>query len=360
MTTPYPKRIDAGPGLELHETDIGPAIDFEQLAEDRHQRAITRSLEDSSNFPRLGLPSLHNLAGAMAPGELWVIGGRQGNGKSLFVHNLAMWLLRQLIPTVVLGTEQSDDVLAIKQACVMAKVPARRILKPEPEDAATTEWKLQYEAMAKELTLLHSMPYTTLLSWATDEYIDRGSLTRWTQQGIDALGAKVVIVDHLHHMRHGEGKNDVHELTETVHLAKSLAKRYGITLVCASQIKRTAGDAMKAYSPPTAEDFAGASAIERTADVMLGLWRPLRDDLPMDKLKEMKEKAKYGHDAEDKVYRPNVMGVRLVKDRLGDAPGTQTLLTVNKGHLEEMSDVTKAQAEKDKYTTDSQTKGRRP
>lgn len=342
-----------GPGLELvRQDDLDPdPIDFDALAVDRRERAYARSLEDAAAFPRLGLRELHQLAGAFAPGELWVVGGRQGNGKSLFIHNLVMWLLQQRIPTVVLGTEQSDETLAIKQACVMARVPARTILKPDPEESGTTEWNARWIEMSRELDKLHG-EFAHLVTWATDEYIDRASLTRWTQCGIDGLGARVVIVDHLHHMRHGVGKNDVGELTETVHHAKSLAKKYQITVVCAAQIKRTQGEAIKAYTPPSAEDFAGASAIERTADVLLGLWRPLRTDLPVEELKELRAKAKMGHAAEDRVYQPNVMGVRLLKDRLGDAPGAQCMLAVDKGQL-------KAIPEKDRYVTDRQTPGPR-
>ena len=327
------RRQDAGPGLDLlHDTDITPAIDFDQLAEDRRKRAIERSLLETSEFPSLGIPALSEMTGLLAPGELWIIGGRQGNGKSLFVHNLVWWLIRQNVPSVVLGTEQADNELALKQACVMAGVPARLMLKPDPEVRASTEWKAQWEAVRGWINRLHG-EWSSLVTWATDEFIDRGSLTRWTQAAIDSLGARVVIVDHLHHMRHGEGKNDVHELTETVHLAKTLAKRYGITVICASQIKRTMGDGLKSYTPPTAEDFAGASAIERTADVMLGLWRPLRDDLPLDDLRALQQKAKMGHAAEDRVYQPNVMGVRLLKDRLGDVPGKQAMIEVHKGQL---------------------------
>jgi KaiC/GvpD/RAD55 family RecA-like ATPase len=350
-----PRRIDVGPGLELiraEELDVHPnPIDFDALAADRQMRAHARSLEDSSRFPRMPLPELHALAGALAPGELWMVGGRQGNGKSLFIHNFVWWLIEQEIPCVVLGTEQSDDTLAIKQACVMAGVPARTILKPDPSEQATTEWKLRHEAIAAELDRLHG-EYAHLVTWATDEFIDRGSLTRWTQCAMDEGRARVVIVDHLHHMQHGEGRNDVHELTQTVHLAKSLAKRYGITVVCAAQIKRTQGDTVKAYTPPAAEDFAGASAIERTADVMFGLWRPLRNDLPVDELRALQQKAKLGHAPEDRVYQPNVMGVRLVKDRLGDAPGAQCMLEVNKGRLRTIP-------EKDRYVTSFNANGPR-
>ena len=85
--------------------------------------------------------------------------------------------------------------------------------------------------------------------------------------------------------------------------------------------------------PPEAEDFAGTSAKERVADVMISLWRPLRTDLTKNELREMVKTVRAGGATEDKIYQLHTMGVRCVKDRLGEAPGKQCMVAVNQGDV---------------------------
>lgn len=65
--------------------------------------------------------------------------------------------------------------------------------------------------------------------------------------------------------------------------------------------------------------------------VGLGLWRPLRTDLPITELREIIKRSKQGSKSQDQIYQPDTMGVRLLKDRLGSVPGKQALLHVGKG-----------------------------
>lgn len=350
------KQIEAGPGLSLVRDDdeepILPSETPKQLARQQTVAAVQRVHEDASKFPRFPVLSLDRLAGSLAPGELWVIGGRPGNGKSLFVHNLLAWLIDQQVPAVILGTEQEPYELRIKQACVHAGVKPRLILKPEKSEIGTTAYELAQKDVQKSLWWLEAEPQCRYVAWANDEYIDRSSLIRWTQWGREMIGARVVIVDHLHHMRHSGGRSAWEELSETVHLAKDLAKGEGITVIAISQLRR-ATEAIQVYTPPALEDFAGAAAIERTANVALGLWRPLRTDLPIEDLRKLQQQAKLGHAADDRVYQPDVMAVRLLKDRLGDAPGRQTMVSVRAQRLEEIP-------ERDQFVTAFGTAGPRP
>jgi archaellum biogenesis ATPase FlaH len=303
----------------------------EELATDQHIAAVQRMHLDASKFFRFPVPSLHALAGSLAPDELWVVGGRQGNGKSLFLQNVAGWFLEAQIPILYMGTEQDAPVLKIKQACVIAGVRAKLMLKPTEEEMQTDEYRQGTKLVQDVLVWLNQAPRNRLLNFSNNRYISRGTLNEWAQVAAEEWGCRAIILDHLHHMDHGEGRNAVAELTQTVHTAKDLAARYHMTMLAASQITRTGGDAVKQYTPPSAEDFGGASAIERTADVCLTLWRPLRLELEAKDLQAIRERAKLGLTAEDTIYEPMTMGVRCVKDRLGDAPGTQTMLAVERG-----------------------------
>ncbi|MHB1310605.1 MAG: DnaB-like helicase C-terminal domain-containing protein [Gemmatimonadaceae bacterium] len=311
-----------------------------ECAAQRTEDALERLRVDPRTFFRVPVPSIHRLCGAFAPQELIVIGARPGNGKSLLAHNLVRWYRQRNIPCYIMGTEQSPDVLSIKQACVDLQLPFRLVLKPEEEDIDSG----RYDHAIQEVTAhLRRMSLDDMyIQWSNHEYMDRAALAEGCQWAVDEMGAQVLILDHLHHMQHGEGRDPVAELTATVHLAKHLAKRHKIVVIAFAQLRRRVD--VSTYEPPDMEDFAGAAAIERTADIALGAWRPLRQDLTAEQIKELKAKAREQKTGTDTIYEPNTMGLRLLKDRLGSVFGKQALVRVNNGRIEELP-------ERDHYST---------
>lgn len=338
-----PKAAAQPPAANIPSGENIPATPAE-LGHAQHVEAVYRLHESPATRFRFPLASLDALAGPIAPGELWVVGGRQGNGKSLFFQNMAGWLLDAGKRTLYMGTEQDAPTLKVKQACVLAGVRAKLMLKPTEEERQTEEYRRSATVVQDALVWLDAEPQVSTLVYSNNRFISRRSLQEWVDIGVNEWDIEVVIVDHLHHMQHGSGKNPVAELTETVHYAKGLAVDYKIAMLAASQITRTGGDEIKLHTPPAAEDFAGASAIERTADVLFGLWRPLRLDLDAKALKELRERSRLGSSGDERIYEPGVMGVRCLKDRLGEAPGTQTMLSVTNQRITERG--------RDAYATD--------
>lgn len=311
-----------------------------EYAAQRTKDAFERLRLDPRSFFRIPVPSIHALCGALAPQELVVIGARPGNGKSLLAHNFVRWYRARNIPCYIMGTEQSPDVLSIKQACVDLGIPFKLVLKPEEDDLENGRYE---EAKARVEAQLRRMALDDMyVQWSNHEYMDRAALAEGTQWAVEEMGAQVVIIDHLHHMQHGEGRDPVSELTATVHLSKHLAKRHKIVVIALAQLRRRVD--VSTYEPPDMEDFAGASAIERTADIALGAWRPLRQDLSAEQIKELKAKARDQKIGTDGIYEPNTMGLRLLKDRLGSVFGKQALVRVTNGRIEDLP-------ERDRYST---------
>ncbi len=289
-------------------------------------------LADKSKYPRFTrLQGVHAMTGSMAPSEILLVGAKVGSGKSLFCQNLHDDLIEQRVVTLYVGTEQDSHVLKVKHACIRAGVNPRLMLKPENADLGTTAYQLAMDAVHAEMEWLSSKEMSQFALFANSEYIDRNELDYWIRGGMRKYKLGCVIIDHIDQVKHGEGVNPVSEITATIQMLHELAREYSIPIVIASQLKRNSGDAFKRYSPPDEEDFAGASGKERIASVMLGLWRPLRTDLTVPELKELKDRAKQGGSAEDKLFQPNTMGVRLLKDRLGTAPGMQCMVNVGRG-----------------------------
>lgn len=311
------------PGDDLPDAEIMAII--------QGQDAIDLLHEDKSGYPRFRrLQGINRLTGAMAPGEIWMVGAQQGSGKSLLCQNLMDDLIEQEVPTLYIGTEQDVEVLKIKHACIRAGVSPRLMLKPEPHELASAVYEMSRDAVQDELRWLRSPEIAPLALFANCEYVNRAELQKWIDGGVSKYDIRCVLVDHIDQVDHGAGFNPVHEASGTVQLLHRQARRHSMPIVVASQIKRRQ-DAMRKYSPPDDIDFAGTSAKERIASVMLGLWRPLRTDLDVNSLRDLLSNARHGASAEDRVYQPNTMGVRILKDRLGDAPGRQCMCFVGEG-----------------------------
>lgn len=304
--------------------------DSETLAIGQSQGATDILHEDKSRYPRFTrLRGLHGLAGSMAPGEVWMAGARVGNGKSLFAQNVMDDFIGQQLPTLYVGTEQDPEVLRIKHACIRAGVSARLMLKPDEHEIHSTAYEGARDAVQRELQWLRQEAHHLAL-FANCEYVNQTELRRWIVGGVEKYDIRCVIVDHIDQVAHGSGQNSVHELTATLQMIHGLMREHEMAALILSQLKRTI-DPIRRYTPPEEQDFAGASGKERIASVMFGLWRPLRTDLGIKELRVLLADVKHGFKAEDRVYQPATMGVRLLKDRLGDVPGKQIMLYVGKG-----------------------------
>ena len=312
------------------ETDALP--DAEDLAEGQHEAALDRLHSDKSGYARFSrTPSVDGMTGSMAPEEIIMVGGDIGDGKSLVGQNTFDGAVdEQKIPSLYIGTEQSDYVLKLKHACIRCGVSPRLILKPTPEEMNSLAYEAALDAVEEQLEWLRSPELRELAFYANTPYVNRKELTKWITGGVKKYGIRFVVVDHIDQVNHGEGENTVHELTQTVQLLHDLAREHEMPILVLSQLKRRL-DPIRKHSPPETSDFAGASGKERIAAIMLGIWRPLRTDLSLEELRDLKRNATQGSVGQDRIYEANTMGVRLLKDRLGTVPGRQVMLHVGKG-----------------------------
>ncbi len=306
--------------------------DAEELAERQHEDALHRLAEDKSGYARFGhVPSVDQITGSMAPEEVVMVGGYIGDGKSVFGQNAFDYCTDiQKIPSLYIGTEQSDYVLKLKHCCIRRGISAKMILKPTEEEENSLEYDEAMDAIEDEMEWLKSPEMRELAFYSNTDYVNRAALEKWISGGVKKYGIRFAVVDHIDQVDHGAGANPVSELTATVQLLHNLARKHQMPILVLSQLQRK-NDPVRKYAPPESSNFAGASAKERIAAIMLGIWRPLRTDLGIDELRALKQKASDGGVGADTMYEKNTMGVRLLKDRLGNVFGKQVMLHVGKG-----------------------------
>jgi replicative DNA helicase len=303
--------------------------DAESLREGQCIETIYRLHEDTSLFPRFPWGALDEAAGLMVPTDLWIVAGRTGNGKSLFLLNLFDSFVTSGRSALYIGLEQTPLDLRTKWACLMKGIAPRVMLAPKPEEQQQPWYRDARDLVQQHIAWQRTSPEARVGHFAATRRINRERLIRWTEWAA-AEGCGVVIVDHIDRMQHGSGKNPFHELSETVITAKELAIEYSLVMIVASQVGR-GGDATQAFVPPTLKELRGAGTKEEEANAVLGVFRPLKAGVKRKELEAIRD----GQADETSVFEPDLMGVRVLKHRLDGQYLSTVRLRVTRGKIED-------------------------
>lgn len=268
--------------------------------------------------------AVQSLAGSVLPGEVWVAAAQSGNGKSQWIANLLARLAKRRVPRLTVAPlERKPRELRGLWACLD--------LGYEPWPAFKQQWHYLPDG-AKERLLEHmnrqvTPPLREQIVFAPDDALDRAGLTRIVQRAQD-YHHRLVVIDHLHHMDHGDGPEN-RGLRETMKLAKRLAQRCDLAILFTAQLNRgPKGDSYQRYFPPDMTDLQGSSAIEQIADGVLLLYRPL---LPNVKRADI-DAVRMGQADRATIFQANTMAVRCGKHRLdGSKIGKDALLHIRAG-----------------------------
>lgn len=311
--------------------DVGEEVlpDADTMNEQQTTAAVYRVFEDTSTYPRMPWPEVDEITGLLCPEDLWIVAGRTGNGKSLFLLNLFDQLVEKGRTILYVGLEQSPKVLRIKWACLRCGVAPKRILAATPEEKATTAYEAARDSVCKEINWQSDPAIKLRAHFAATRFVTRQKLAEWTDWAVD-MGCDMVIVDHVDRMSHGDGRNSFHELSETIRLAKELAVEHRIVMMLASQVGRP-GDPLQKFMPPAISDLRGAGTKEEEADSVLTIYRPLKSGVTEAEMKKVRQ----GLAEEQSIYQPDTMAVRVLKHRIDGAMamGPHALLDVRLGRL---------------------------
>jgi hypothetical protein len=95
------------------------------------------------------------------------------------------------VPTYIFGTEQSAEVLGVKQACVDLQIPARLILKPEDEDIASGRHEREKRRVMQRVDSMGLDGH--LINYCAAPYLSRDVVREWTRWAVvtEAADTKV-------------------------------------------------------------------------------------------------------------------------------------------------------------------------
>ena len=296
--------------LQMLASDGGGAkwADMPEVA-----RAAVQAACDASNGK--GVPPLSTgigdldsqLAGGFRPGELIVVAGRPGMGKTSFGVHLALEAASKGHLVGFYSLEMPEEQVARRALAALSRVPFQAIRRGDP--AIISKLPIGIRAIENLPVLIDDTPALTLADVQA-----RATLSR------RPFG--MLVVDHIGLMRPSDAlrrAGRVHQIEEITNGLKALAKRIGAPVVALCQLSRES--TRRDDKRPTLADLRDSGAIEQDADTVLMLHREAYY-LKLDKTMDRTMWAARMSDAE------NVAEIRIAKNREGDTADVEVFCDI--------------------------------
>ena len=210
-----------------------------------------------------GFPDLDRLTTGFHGGELIIVAGRPGMGKSSFALSIAKHVAqKEGLPVGIFSLEMAKDQLALRLLSFLSHIPLYdlRLGKLTKE---------QREVLERSFEVLQELPI----------YIDDSAALSTTDLRIKALrmkrerGIELLIVDYLQLLRgvkkYSSRQEEVAEISRSL---KALAKELDIPVIALAQLSRQVEQ--RSDKRPQLADLRESGQIEQDADVIIFLHRP--------------------------------------------------------------------------------------
>ena len=242
-----------------------------------------KALKEGTNLIPFGIEQLDNAAGGMTRGEITVVGGRPGHGKTTMVINIVKRLLEQG-KKVMLFNREMTNVEMMKKILVMEfqQFSYERIRKASDISKEITEINLKKEELGEKYKNLIMLDDCKTLADAMKE--------------ISKEKPDVVLDDYIQLIRtDGSNKDRRFEIEDIMLDYKWICKKLKCSAILVSQLNR---EIERRLDPrPKLSDFAESGVIEQTAEAAFFVYYPYAvDNRDNDKyeIEVICQKARYG------------------------------------------------------------------
>lgn len=202
-----------------------------------------------------GFPSLDRvLGGGLRAGDLTVVGGDVGSGKSAFALAVALRVAQRRQRVTYFSGEMTTERLLERVLAIEGRVRVDDLRSGVVNDVARASVGAAAVRMREVLPQLEMIP--------------AGGVSVLAER-IEGSGADLVIVDSLQSLAGGARPMD-EELADAVRRLKTVALEQRVAIIATAQLPQlTARDDRR----PTLDDFGALGAVKHHADVVLGLYR---------------------------------------------------------------------------------------
>lgn len=248
------------------------------LADAAHEaRCFAEDVKAGRTTPGVpyGIPSLDRITKGIAPGQLVILAGRPGMGKSTVALHFASTAARADAGVGYFSLEMDPREIAQRAMSAMIYDRGRRL--PYQAIAAATELSdtdmLALDdaerSFARLPLLIDGTPGITVSQIA--------ARTRRLRTKMEGRGTTLglIVVDHLGLVRSSDRYrgNRVQEISEITGAMKTLAREMGVGILLCSQLNRAVESRPIEQRRPTLSDLRDSGSIEQDADVVMSLFR---------------------------------------------------------------------------------------
>jgi replicative DNA helicase len=230
---------------------------FQQISE------LARAGKRVAGLPS-GFTALDQKTAGMHPGDLIIIAGRPGMGKTSFALNVGVNAChQQRCAVAIFSLEMPKDQLVKRMLCSEARVDASRMRTGQ---LTRDDWP----QLAQAAGMLSDLPVFIDDSAGLTLMELRSKTRRIARE--HKLG--LVIIDYLQLMRSGT-KNDSREqeISEISRSLKGLAKELELPIIALSQLNRGVESRGNKDKRPQLSDLRESGAIEQDADTIMFVYR---------------------------------------------------------------------------------------
>ncbi len=230
---------------------------------DQHMELLKEIHKDPKRRPvgalSTGFPKFDAYTGGLRPGDLIIVAGRPGTGKtSLALNLLRSAALDQKKKCAMFSLEMTKEQILEKLICVEAQVDLGRLRQGY---LPASKWGLVAEAVARweeAMVFIDDSSTTSVLSIKA----------KARQMAKECGGLDLLVVDYLQLVDAGI-KTDVREqqIAYVSRSLKALAKELNVPLIACSQLNRAVE--RREDRRPMLSDLRESGAIEQDADVVL-------------------------------------------------------------------------------------------
>lgn len=209
-----------------------------------------------------GFGTLDEIIGGLGNGELTILAGDEGKGKSTVMLSLVLNQLRAGRRVVLFSLEMSQAEVCRKLVTMLTGIPAAAFRNA---DLTPTQMALFVDAIA----VVEALPLDII-----DEYpqLTPGQFERRTRQLLSRQDMALLVIDGLWLMTGDEPTRERHiEVSRITKALLALAKRIDKPVLALHQY--TGDQKNRADKTPTLYDMAESAAVRRDAHLILGLHR---------------------------------------------------------------------------------------
>ena len=224
---------------------------------------VISAIQDGNQRDSVGISTgfidLDNLTLGLRGGDLFVIAGRPGMGKTTLAMNISLNVAHQSRTGLIFSLEMSKNRLGLRMVASETECNLYEISRGNVSD-----WN-QINSISGQLCNLH-IDFSTALT--------HGDIVSRIHEFVDTQAIDFVMIDYLQKLRFE--KSERHDLAvgDATLAFKNVAKDLDIPVILLSQLSRANEKDGSKVREPRLSDLRDSGSIEQDADIVLMLHRP--------------------------------------------------------------------------------------